>query len=268
MEGYQIGAFARPWTKFTWEQFLSGVAGAGYRYMGFMRHPEAELLAGTSDEKIAWIRQTLADHDLTPTSEISLHHTSRCPLHEGPQAAVREACAVIDVMAAVGVPYYISCGTPEEPLYQTLFTVLREAAAYGAERGVTVTLKPHGGPGGTCRDLLKVLEIVDHPNFKIYYDPGNVLFYFTGGDPLENLDEVAPHVVGAIIKDQTGGPGGPVTIEPGTGDVDFGAMFAILRAGGFTNGPVMVECLGGDTLDEINASAARVRAKVQRWIAG
>ncbi len=267
MDDYQIGAFARPWTTFTWDEFLSGVAGAGYQYMGFMRHPEAELLPGTDDEKIAWIKDSLSRHGLTPTSEISLHHTSRCPLHGGTEAAVREACAVIDVMAAVGVPYYISCGTPEESLYDTLFTVLREAAAYGADHGVTVTLKPHGGPGGTCRDLVRVVEIVDHPNFGIYFDPGNVLYY-TGHSPLEGLDEVAPHVVGAIIKDQTGGIGAPVTIEPGTGDVDFETMFGVLRTGGFTGGPVMVECLGGDGLEDTNIRAARVREKVEGWLRG
>jgi len=163
------------------------------------------------------------------------------------------------------VPYYISCGTPEESLYETLYTVLREAAAYGEERGVTVTLKPHGGPSATCRDLLNVLEIVGHQNFAIYYDPGNVL-YFAGGDPLEDLEDVAPHVVGAIIKDQTGGPGAPVTIEPGAGDVDFAAMFGVLREGGFTSGPVMVECLGGEGLEDTNTRAARVREKVERWL--
>lgn len=263
---YQIGAFARPWTSFTWEEFLSGVVGAGYRYMGFMRHPEAELLPGTSAEKIAAIRESLDRHGLTPTTEISLHHTSRCPLHEGAEAAVQEACAVLDVMEAVGVPYYISCGTPEESLNETLLTVLREAAVYGVDRGVTVTLKPHGGIGATCADLVRVVERVDHPNFGIYYDPGNVL-YFTGGDPLENLEDVAPHVVGAIIKDQRGGVGGPVTIEPGTGEVDFQAMFEILRAGGFASGPVMVECLGGGDLEDTNARAARVRERVEAWLA-
>ncbi len=267
MADYQVGAFARPWTQFTWDQFLSGVKGAGYDYMGFMRHPEAELLPGLSDEKIAWIKQTLAEYGLTPTTEISLHHTSRCPLQLGVDAAVEEACGQIDVMEAVGVPYYVSCGTPDESLYDTLFTVMREAAAYGAEHGVTVTLKPHGGPVATCYDLVAAVERIDHPNFGIYYDPGNIL-YFTGEDPLDGLEEVAPHVVGAIIKDQTGGVRGPVTIEPGTGEVDFEAVFEILREGGFTSGPVMVECLGGDGREDTNMRAARVREKVEAWLAG
>lgn len=267
MPGFQIGAFARPWLRYTWEEFLGGAAGAGYRYMGFMRHREAELLPGLSNERIAAIKDSLARHDLTPTTEISLHHSGRCPLHLGPEAAVQEALGQLDVMAAVGVPYYISCGTPEESLRETLFTVLREAAAYGAELGITVTIKSHGGPAGTSHDLVRMVETIDHPNFGVYFDPGNVL-YFTGHSPLEGLAEVAPHVVGLIIKDETGGVRGSVEIEPGTGDVPFPEVFAVLRAGGFSSGPVTVECLGGDTLEDVNARARRVRERVECWLAG
>ncbi len=262
---YLIGAFARPWTAFTWEEYLAGVVATGYEYMGFMRHREAELLPGLSDEKIAWIKETLARHGLTPTTEISLHHSGRCPLHEGTEAAVQEALGQLDVMQAVGVPYYVSCGTPEPALEQTLVTVLREAAAYGAERGITVTIKSHGGPAGTCYDLVRVVEVIDHPNFGIYYDPGNIL-YFTAEDPLDGIDEVAPHVVAAIVKDETGGERGDVEIEPGTGDVDFPAVFSRLRDGGFTSGPVMVECLGRGELGEVNERAVRVRERVEEWL--
>lgn len=267
MSDFQIGAFARPWLRYTWEEFLSGAAGAGYRYMGFMRHREAELLPGLSDERIAAIKDSLARHGLTPTTEISLHHSGRCPLHLGPEAAVREALGQLDVMAAVGVPCYISCGTPEVSLRETLFTVLREAAAYGAELGITVTIKSHGGPAGTCHDLVRMIETIDHPNFGIYFDPGNVL-YFTGRSPLEGLAEVAPYVVGLIIKDETGGVRGSVEIEPGTGDVPFPEVFGTLVAGGFTAGPVTVECLGGEDLADTNERAARVREKVEGWLAG
>ena len=267
MEGYQVGVFARPWLKFTWEQFLSGAAGAGYRYMGFMRHQGNELLPGLSDERITEIRASLDAHALTPTTEISLHHSGRCPLHEGTEAAVQEALSQLDVMSQVGVPCYMSCGTPEEALHETLFTVLREAAAYGAELGIRVTIKSHGGPAGTCHDLLRMIEIIDHPNFGIYYDPGNIL-YFTGQGPLEGIDEVAPHVVGAIVKDEVGGERGSVEIEPGTGDVPFDEVFARLKSGGFTSGPVTVECLGGEGLQDTNRRAALVREKVALWLAG
>ncbi len=263
---YQIGAFSRPWNTFSWHDFLSGAAGAGYEYIGFMRHPEAEVLPGTSPGRIAEIRETLAREQVTPTTDLCLHHTSRCRLHEGLSAAVREAYAHIDVMAATGVRYYLSCGTPDETLYDMLYTVFREAAEYGQSKQIKVTLKSHGGIAGTCTDLVRAVEIVDHPNFGIYFDPGNIIHY-TGGSPLENLSDVAPHVVGVCVKDETGGVKGNVEIEPGTGDVDFEAVFGTLREGGFSSGPVMVECLGGEELNEVNTRAARVRERVAEWLA-
>jgi|LSQX01.2.fsa_nt_gb sugar phosphate isomerase/epimerase len=236
--------------------------------MGFMRFRGAELLARMSDDRIAEIKQSLVAHDLTPTTETSLHHAGvRCPLHLGTEAAVQEALGQLDVMAAVGVPYYMSCGTPGESLYETLFTVLREAAAYGAELGMTVTIKSHGGPAGTCHDLVRMVEIIDHPNFGIYLDPGNVI-YFTGHSPLEGIDDVAPHVVAAIVKDEVSGERASVEIEPGTGDVPFEEVFGRLRAGGFTSGPVTVECLGGTDLEDTNRRAAVVRERVEGWLAG
>jgi sugar phosphate isomerase/epimerase len=45
-------------------------------------------------------------------------------------------------------------------------------------------------------------------------------------------------------------------ITPGTGLVDFPRIFTILNEAGFS-GPCWVECVGGSTLDEINAEAAR-----------
>jgi len=55
-----------------------------------------------------------------------------------------------------------------------------------------------------------------------------------------------------------GGKHGEVMITPGTGLVDFRRIFAILAEAGFS-GPCWVECLGGKTVAEINAEAAKTR---------
>jgi sugar phosphate isomerase/epimerase len=126
------------------EDYLSTVTTCGYKYMDFMRQAEAESLPGLEQDRIAAIRESLERNGLTPTTEASLHHTTtRCHLGHGVDFAVQEVCRQIDMMAAVGVRYYLSCGTPDEMLYETLFTVLREAAAYGQDKGVTMTIESH-----------------------------------------------------------------------------------------------------------------------------
>ena len=261
MTNYQIGCFSRPWNKLEWEDFVAGVAGAGYEYMGFMRHGgELTVKPGMTDEEITALKESLSKHNLKPSTCLAAHN-----LGQGVDAAVQEACEHVDAMEAVGVEYYLSCGTSDEAQYETLYAVLKQLAAHGETKGVTVTLKPHGGVSATSLDLLRAVERVDHPNFGIYFDPGNILYY-TGGSPLENLDKLAPHVVGICIKDEAGGEKGDVNIEPGTADVDFEAVFSILKAGGFGGGPVLVECLGGEELADINQRAARVRERIEQWV--
>ncbi|MGQ9732225.1 MAG: hypothetical protein ACUVX8_13260, partial [Candidatus Zipacnadales bacterium] len=72
----------------------------------------------------------------------------------------------------------------------------------------------------------------------------------------EDVISIANWVVAMCIKDHTGGVHGNVNIEPGTGEVDFEAVFDELFDAGF-EGPCLVECLGGETLSEINESAKR-----------
>ena len=50
-----------------------------------------------------------------------------------------------------------------------------------------------------------------------------------------------------------------VSVTPGTGQVDFPKVLARLRRGGFTSGPLIVECLAKGDLAQTNAAAKRAR---------
>ena len=94
---------------------------------------------------------------------------------------------------------------------------------------------------------------MQHPNFKIWYDAGNIIYY-TGKDPIEELKPIAQHVTGFCAKD-CGAPRGDVMIQFGTGKVNFAGVFAVLKAAGF-DGPIMVECCKvGATAEETMANA-------------
>ncbi|HUS80662.1 MAG TPA: TIM barrel protein, partial [Armatimonadota bacterium] len=114
--------------------------------------------------------------------------------------------------------------------------------------------KPHGGITSTGADLLYALDVIDHDNFGIYYDSGNVMHY-KGLDPIKELRPIADRVVAMCIKDSLGELEG-VNILPGTGVVDFEGVFAVLRSAGF-DGDCIVECLGGETLEEVNDAARK-----------
>jgi sugar phosphate isomerase/epimerase len=67
------------------------------------------------------------------------------------------------------------------------------------------------------------------------------------------------------VKDSEGELIG-VNILPGAGVVDFEGVFAVLKDAGF-DGHLVVECLGGETLDEVNANAVATREFLEGLIA-
>ena len=87
-----------------------------------------------------------------------------------------------------------------------------------------------------------------------------------------HVAEVAPLVTTVIVKDcllrssPRGSPQGSppgvqpdVMVTPGEGLVDFPALLSALAEGGF-QGPLYLECVGGETIDEIDANVRRTLA--------
>lgn len=146
-------------------------------------------------------------------------------------------------------------GIDDPARYDRYFRSMARAAAHGAERGVQVVMKPHGGSSGASDEIIAAMKKVGHPNFRIWYDAGNIIHY-TGKDPVEELKPIAPYVTGFCAKD-CGELEGDVMIQFGTGKVDFAGVFSVLKSAGFS-GPIMVECCAvGDTPE---ATAANARA--------
>ena len=128
-----------------------------------------------------------------------------------------------------------------------------------------MVLKPHGGASGAAEEIMRCLDKVKHPNFKIWFDAGNIIYY-TGKDPLEQLKPIAQQVTGFCAKDCEK-PNSSVWLEFGAGKVDFRAVFTELKRAGF-NGPVMVECCAlGDTPEIVTASARKNREYLEKLFA-
>ena len=128
-----------------------------------------------------------------------------------------------------------------------------------------LVLKPHGGASGAAEEIQRCLDRVKHPNFNIWFDAGNIIFY-TGKDPLEQLKPIVQHVTGFCAKDCEK-QGGSVWLEFGTGKVDFPAVFGEMKRAGF-NGPVMVECCKlGETPEEVTANARQNREYLEKVFA-
>jgi sugar phosphate isomerase/epimerase len=95
----------------------------------------------------------------------------------------------------VGVEFLLTFGVNNAAQYDDYYKLMQDAAAYSQERGLKLVLKPHGGASGAAEEMMRCLEKVKHPNFKIWFAAGNILYY-TGKDPLEELKPLAHQVTG------------------------------------------------------------------------
>jgi sugar phosphate isomerase/epimerase len=254
----------RPWNKFTGEEALAGIAAAGFKYYGVLGHKELQIDGTTAPEAADAIAARMRQHGLEPRVVYS-----STPLTGSEDDALAHIKRLIDNARRTGISVLIEGGTGKPDLFEKYFAVMRRAAAYAQEQGVTIAMKPHGGLSTTSEDTIRAIQAVNHPGFRLCYDPGNLLYY-AGERPEKALPQLAPLTVAMCIKDETGGngPQRSVNVTPGDGDVDFPAVFKILNDHGFAGKPAIIETLGGETLDEVNREAKRAYQYLTQVLAG
>jgi sugar phosphate isomerase/epimerase len=275
---WPIGCHTRPFAGFRASQtanpdyILDAVKAAGYQYSDMISAappppargatppaagaaaPRRGGAAPITAEMTEAMKQKLAARGLKSNIASLATAAKGVPLPE----AIAAARAVIAGAHDLGQKYALNLGIEDDDRWVEWCKVLADAAAYGQERGVKVVVKHHHGLNNTSLDLLAWTKQVNHPNFGLFVDPGNIVYY-TGKDPVKQIALIAPYVAGVVAKDCNAphfmerevsapplapavtGAGNPeVMIQFGTGKVDFAALYKLLKAAGF-NGPTMVE---------------------------
>jgi sugar phosphate isomerase/epimerase len=259
---WPIGCLNRPWTKWTYEAALDGTKAAGYKLTGLLTRTKTDPLIGSeaTTEYLEGVRNKIAARGLT-ANMAALRTRLEIPVEE----SIRDTRRQIDNARFLSLQFALSFGVDQPAQYENYYRVMADAAAYGQERGIKLVLKPHGGGSGAAEEILRCLDKVNHPNFKVWYDAGNIIHY-TGKDPAAELEPIARHVTGFCAKD-CARQKGEVMIQFGTGKVDFEAVFKKLKAVGF-DGPVMVECCAvGQTPEETTANARANREFLEKVFA-
>lgn len=257
-----IGCFNRPWVKWGFDAALDSIKAAGYQLTGLLTRTKEEPFIGSdaTPEYLSQLKQRIAARGLKANLG-ALRTQHNISLAD----AIRDARQQIDNARFLALEYVLSFGVDAPGQYDHYYRVMADAAAYAQERGIKLVLKPHGGGSGAAEEILRCIEQVKHPNFKIWYDAGNIIYY-TGKDPVEELAPIAKYVTGFCAKD-CGQPKGEVMIQFGAGKVDFKAVFSKLKAAGFA-GPVMVECCAlGETAEAVTANARTNRVFLEKHFA-
>jgi sugar phosphate isomerase/epimerase len=298
---WAIGSHIRPFSSFRLgqDELLDAIKAAGFKSAdmisaavpvappaGAAAPPPAPGQRGgrgatiVTPESLSALKSKLAARGLVSTVA-SLSVPVNVPLADA-VAATRQQ---ISNAQALGQKYALYLGMGREDQYVHVTKVLSDAAAFAKERGVQLAIKHHHGLNNTSGELVGWVRQINNPNFGIFLDPGNVIYY-TGKDPVAQLEIVGPYLTGIVAKDcagphflerEAGAPpfgssvpdprGDEVMIQFGTGKVDFAALVSKLKALGF-NGPIMIEGTKvGATVAETVANARANREFLERTIA-
>lgn len=254
---WQIGCYTRPWDQFDYRTALDGIAEAGFRYAGLMTAKGKSwviITTETSAEEAAAIGGEVRQRGLRLLSL----YAGDFPVAQSVNAGIKGLRKLIDNCAACGAPNLMLGGVGDAKLYDNYFTVVREGCDYAATKGIGLSLKPHGGLNATGAQCRAAVERVGRQNFRVWYDPGNILYYSDGAlDPVEDAASVDGLVVGVSVKDYRHPK--DVMVTPGTGQVNFRGVLDRLRRGGFTRGPLIVECVARGTAAQITTEAREAR---------
>jgi sugar phosphate isomerase/epimerase len=252
---WQIGCYTRPWAQYDYHVAFDGIAAAGFKYVGLMttKSPtnliislrttprEAAAIGAEAKQRGLGVISMWAD-DFSTDNTDGLKH-------------------LIENAAACGCPNLLLGGT-EEQRAEAYYKTVAACCDYAAAHGVGLAVKPHGGTnanGARCRGII---DQIGHKSFRLWYDPGNIFYYSDGKlDPVDDAAAVDGVVVGMSVKDFL--PPNEVEITPGTGKVNFAKVLARLQKGGFSHGPLVVECLEHGDLAHVNAEAVKARRFVE-----
>lgn len=261
-ERWQIGCYTRPWAKYDYRVALDAIAEAGFKYAGLMTTNSKSRLVisvSTTLEEAEQVGQEVKQRGMKVPSV----YGGGIPVQQSLKAGIEGLRKLIDNCAACGAANLMMGGIGNDKLYNAYYKAIAECCDYAAEKNIGISVKPHGGLNATGPQCRKTIEMVGHKNFRIWYDAGNILFYSDGKlDPVDDAATVDGLVVGMCIKDYKHPRN--VAITPGTGQVDFPAVLARLRQGGFTSGALVVECLDPGDLEQTLAETKKARRFLEK----
>ena len=246
-ETWQIGCYTRPWDQFDYQVALDAISLAGFRYVGLMTAKGPEPFVITKNSTIDQARQVSLQVKSRGLKAASMYG-GEFSVSDSVKTGIAELKTMIDNCQAADASNLMIAGTTDVKLRVAYIQAIKECCPYAAEKGIGLSIKPHGGINATGKQLHEIIQEVGHPNFRIWYDPGNIFYYSNGElDPVTDAPSVDQLVVGVSIKDYVHPK--EVSVTPGTGKVRFPEVLGLLKKGGFKRGPLLIECLSrGDSV--------------------
>ena len=257
LQNWKIGFYTRPWSSYDYKTALDAIAETGCKYVGLMTTNSKNKLViskETTEEEALKVKEEVKKRGLAVASVWGGNFDVKNSLQSG----IQDLRKIIDNCFACGSENLLIGGTGDEVLFENYYKAVAECCDYAQEKGVELALKPHGGLNSTGPQCRQIIEKVNHGNFRLWYDPGNIFYYSKGElDPVQDVKTVADIVAGMCVKDYLHPQ--IVAVTPGTGLVDFNQVFSILKENGFSKGSLIVEVLKPGDLKELQTEAIKTK---------
>ncbi len=257
-----LGAYTRPWSRHDYRVAFDSIAEAGFKYVGLMSDKSGTIIKKeTTPDRAALIAEEAKSRGLG----IASLHGGNFDVRKSVDEGIKGLMSLIDSSAICNCPDLLLLGAEAPELAENYYKVVDECCDYAVNKGVIMSVKPHGPLNNTGHECRPLIESIGHKNFKLWYDPGNVYYYSDGRiDPVDDAGEVDGPVCGMSVKDFLMPKN--VDVTPGTGMVNFAGVMDLLKQGGFRKGPLIVECLSQGDLLFINSEALKARIFLEKLI--
>ena len=218
---FQVACMTLPYSQFPLQRALTGIRGAGYRYVAWgVNHREEGgknvpvLAADATPVQARELGQRCRDLGLEPVLMFSTIYPEAKNGLEVLRNRILQA-------AAAKVPQVLTFGHTRGGNHQLWVERFKQLGPIARENGVLLVVKQHGGETGTGAACAKITREVNDDGIKVNYDAGNVMDYLEGKvNPLTDLEACASEVRSFCIKDHRFFPPPHQDCGPGLGEID------------------------------------------------
>ena len=236
---FQIACMTLPYSGFALQRALTGLRGAGYRYVAWgTTHQEdgkrvPVLAADASADQARALAARCRDLGLEPVMMFSMIY----PEDKRGLEVLRQRLVQA---GAARVPQVLTFGHTRGGNHQLWIERFKQLAPVAQDNNVLLVVKQHGGETGTGAACAKITREVNHAHIKVNYDAGNVMDYLAGKvNPLTDLAACADEVRSFCIKDHRMFPPPHQDCGPGLGEIDH---YRLLHQVAFTGRTIPLCC--------------------------
>ncbi|MBK9168333.1 MAG: sugar phosphate isomerase/epimerase [Bryobacterales bacterium] len=222
---FQLACMTLPYSRFSLERALRGIAASGFRAVAWGTSHEGKpcMAVDAPPSEARALGARCRDMGLEPVMMFTTVNLEQPNAYDAHARRVEQA-------AAAGMPFVLTFGRTRPGEYEAAVDTLRRVGPLAKKAGVTVVVKQHGGNTATGRMCARLIQDSGAEGIKVCYDAGNVLDY-ENADPISDIRQCWWDVRAFALKDHRNTPVDQ-DCAPGLGEIDhYQLLMPVARMG-------------------------------------